>query len=206
LVFRVARRIDEAKTTEPETADVPVTENTTTQPPVANTGKLNPTTLVSEKAKTSTTPTKAQQAEAQKLAQKKIDDEKKKQQAAIAAAAAKEKEFRNNWPKYIMIGDLDIKKNDDGVEAFNVPVKNNTNATIDKVTLRVDYMKKEKKLVKSETLEAYNIPPGGTVNARAPENKKGNNIKVFITGVGSRKLHFCFPQNNGNADDPYYCN
>ncbi len=196
---------EEMGTNEKPAMDAPTTSPDAT-PPVANTTKTKATVPVNEKAKSNVTTTKAQQAEAQKIAaQKKAEDDKKKQQAALAAAAAKEKEYRNNWSKYITVGKLDIVKNDDGVEAFNVPVYNGTNMTLDKVTLRIDYMKKEKKVIKSETVIVYGIPPGGGLNGRAPESKKGNNIKVFITGINSRKLHFCFP-NNGNADDPYFCN
>lgn len=191
---------------EPATKEVPVTTDAkSNQPPVANTAKTNQTVAVNDKAKANTTPTRAQQAESQKLALKKAEDDRKKQQAAAAAAAAREKDYRNNWTRYITVGNLDIKKDDDGVEAFNIPVYNGTNATLDKVILQVDYMKKEKKVVKTETVVIYGIPPGGGLNGRAPESKKGNNIKVKITGVTSRKLHFCYP-NSGSGDDPYFCN
>ncbi|NOT52083.1 MAG: DUF4339 domain-containing protein [Chitinophagaceae bacterium] len=188
---------------EAATADAPTTADAkSNQPPVATTTKTNQPVAVNDKAKANVVPTKAQQAEAQKLALKKTEDDKKKQQAA---AAAKEKEYRNNWAKYISVGNLNIEKDDDGVKAFNVPVYNGTNATLDKVILRVDYMKKEKKVIKSETVIIYGIPAGAGLNGQAPANKKGNNIKVYITGVTSRKLHFCYP-NSGSADDPYFCN
>lgn len=182
------------------------TAATESQPPVANTTKNNQTVVVNEKAKTNVTTTKTKPADAQKATQQKAEEEKKKLQAAQAAAALKEKEYRNNWPKYITIGKLNYTTNDDGVDAFNIPVYNGTNATLDKVTLRVDYMKKEKKVLKSETVIVYGIPAGAGLNGRAPESKKGNNVKVYITGISSRKLHFCFPVNNGNPDDPYFCN
>lgn len=188
------------------TAERPATETKETAPPVANTTKTNQPVAVNEKAKTNLTTAKTKPADAQKVAQQKAEEEKKKLQAAQAAAALKEKEYRNNWPKYITIGKLDYTTNDDGVDAFNIPVYNGTNATLDKVTLRVDYMKKEKKVLRSETVIVYGIPAGAGLNGRAPESKKGNNVKVYITGISSRKLHFCFPVNNGNPDDPYFCN
>ncbi|HMK24849.1 MAG TPA: DUF4339 domain-containing protein [Chitinophagaceae bacterium] len=199
---------DTAKT---ETITVANTEPVTTTPATTTANATQPATVTTTKP-TATKPTpaeiKAKQAEAQKLAQKKAEEEKKKLQAAQAAlaAAAKEKEYRNNWPKYITFGKLDYNTKGDGIDAFNVPVFNGTNAMVDKVTVRVDYMKKDKKVVKSETIFIYNIPPGSGLNGKAPEYKKGNNIKVFITGVTSRKLHFCYPANNGNPGDPYFCN
>ena len=67
-------------------------------------------------------------------------------------------------------------------------------------------MKKERKIVNKETIVISNIAPGTTGYARAPGYKKGNNIKVIITNLSSRKLHFCYPANNGNPADPYFCN
>jgi hypothetical protein len=203
-----------------DTAKTETIITTTTEP-----GSLTPTTITitpttTEPVNVTTTkptiqpvankPTpaeiKARQIEAQKLAQKKAEEEKKKLQAALAAAAAKEKEYRNNWQRHITFGKLDYNTNGDGIDAFNVPVYNGTNAMLDKVTVKVDYMKKDKKVVKSETIVIYNIPPGTGLNGKAPGYKKGNNIKVVITEITSRKLHFCFPANNGNPADPHFCN
>ena len=197
------------------TTTVPTTVDPTVVTTTTNTQK---TAITPETTKPTDAVVKAKEAEAKKLALKKAEEEKKKQlalqaakatqaaQAAQAAAALKEKEFRNNWPRYITFGKLDYTANGDGIDAFNVPVYNGTNAVLDKVTVRVDYMKRDKKVLKSETIFVYNIPPGAGLNGKAPEYKRGNNVKVFITGISSRKLHFCYPANNGNADDPYFCN
>ncbi len=193
----------EPATTTPATTTTTTVIPTTTQPATVTTTK---TTAQPVATKPTAAEIKAKQIEAQKLAQKKAEEEKKKLQAAQAAAAAKEKEYRNNWPRYITFGKLDYNTNGDGIDAFNVPVFNSTNAMLDKVTIRVDYMKKDKKVVKSETIFIYNIPPASGLNGKAPESKKGNNIKLFITGITSRKLHFCYPSNNGNPTDPYLCN
>jgi chemotaxis protein histidine kinase CheA len=190
-----------ATTTQPATA-----ATATTTVPSATTTVPSATTAPSATTKPDAATIKAQKEAAQKLALKKIEEEKKKQQAALAAAALKEKEYRNNWQKYITTGRLDFNANGNGIGAFNVPVHNGTNAILDKVTVRVDYMKKDKKVVKSETIIIYNIPPGQGSNGSAPESKRGDNVKVFITGVTSRKLHFCYPGYNGNAADPYFCN
>lgn len=201
---------EETATTTPDVTTAPTTTTETNKqqpPPVATNNKTTQPVVVNEKAKTATTPViKTQQIEAQKAAQKKAEEEKQKQQAAIAAAALKEKEYRNNWPKYVTFGKIDFKTDDDNILPFNVPIYNGTNAMIDKVTVRIDYLKKDKKVVNSETITIYNIPPGSGLNGKAAGSKKGNNVKTFITGISSRKLHFCYPTNNGSADDPYYCN
>jgi cytoskeletal protein RodZ len=194
------------ETTTPATTTITTATPTTTHPATITTTK---TTVPPVATKPTAAEIKAKQVAAQKLAQKKAEEEQKKlqaAQAALAAAAAKEKEYRNNWSRYITFGKLDYNANGDGIDAFNVPVYNGTNAMIDKVTIRVDYMKKDKKVLKSETILVYNIPPGAGLNGKAPESKKGNNVKVYITGVTSRNLHFCYPSNNGNPSDPYFCN
>lgn len=194
----VTTEAEATTTTTPTTTETVSTTPVTTEPATVTTTKTTAVPATKPDAAT----INAQKAEAQKLAQKKAEEAKKK---LLAAAALKEKEYRNNWPKYIRIGQLDYNTKGDGVDAFNVPVFNGTNMTVDNVIVRVDYMKKEKKLVKSETLVISNIAPGTTAYGRAPEYKKGNNIKVIITNISSRKLHFCYPANNGNPADPYFC-
>lgn len=151
---------------------------------------------------------KKQLASQAALAKQKAEEEKK-QQLAAQAASAKELQVRNNWSKYITTGSLNYQpKGDDGMTAFDVPVHNSTEAVLNKVTVRVDYYKKEKKdkILHSETVVLYNIPPKSGLNGKAPEHKKARKAVVTITGITSRKLHFCYPHSSGNNADPYYCN
>lgn len=194
------------------TADVnavaPTQDNTKLAPPppaAVAPSKNNPKQPANTKPTATTA--KAQQAEAQKAAQQKAE-EQKKQQAAAQAALAKEKDYRNNWAKYISVGKLDykMKEDDGGIDPFNVPVANNTGAMLDKVTIRIDYWKKDKKVVQSETITVYNIPSGTILNGKAAGYKKGNNAKAVITGITARKIHFCYPGNSYAPDDPFYCN
>ncbi|MGQ0737947.1 MAG: DUF4339 domain-containing protein [Bacteroidota bacterium] len=134
---------------------------------------------------------------------KKKADEKKRQVAA-QAAAEKEREMRNNWPRYVTVGSFKVE-GDDKVKPFSIPVSNGYPVSIDKVTLRVDYLKKEK-VVGTETIILSNIPARGSMDAQAAGNKKGKNANVYITAVTSRQLHLCYPSGGGKAGDPYYCN
>ncbi len=214
----------ETATADTATSPAIMTDTVKTEPTM--TTKTQPVTTTPATAvttpTTTTKPVTAQQTAIQKTAAKKVEEEKKKQlamqaqkkaedekkklQAAQAAAAVREMEMRNNWPKYVTFGKLNYVTKGDGISAFDVPVYNGTDATLDKVTVRIDYMKKEKKVFKSETIVIYQIPPRSGLNGKAPESKKGEKVNVYITGVNSRKLHFCYPQNNGNNDDPYFCN
>ncbi len=203
-----------------DTAGATVT--TTTDPTTVTTDPVTTTTATTTATMTTAQQTAAQKAAAQKAAtkkaedekkkltleaQKKADAEKKKLEAAQAAAAAKEMNFRNRWPNYISFGSLNYSTKGDGIGAFDVPLYNGTDAMLDKVTVRIEYLKKkETKIYKTETITITNIPARTTVNGKAPESKKGEKVNVFITGITSKKLHFCFPVNNGNAADPYFCN
>ncbi len=210
--------LSESQSSTADTAATTVT--TTTADTAAVTPTLPATTTPTITTTTTTTTTTAPQTAAQKTAAKKAEDEKKKQlalkkaaddkkklEAAQAAAAARQMEMRNHWAKYISFGNLSYQTKGDGIKAFDVPVYNGTDAMLDKVTVRIEYTKKnDKKIVKTETITLYNIPAKGGLNGKAPESKKGDKVNLFITGVTSGKLHFCYPQNNGNPADPYFCN
>ncbi|MEO6611246.1 MAG: DUF4339 domain-containing protein [Chitinophagaceae bacterium] len=214
--------VDATATTPADTATMPADTTTmtvTTDPVTTTVTPTTPTTTTT--ATTSTTNTAkldaakkaaAKKAEEEKkkqaalAAQKKAADEKKKLEAAKIATAARELNMRNNWSKYITFGKLNYETKGDGINAFDVPVYNGTDAILDKVTVRIDYMKKEKKLFKSETIVLYRIPPRSGLVGKAPESKKGELVNVYITAISSRQLHLCYPQNNGNSADPYFCN
>lgn len=203
---------DTAGAADPDTAGTVGTTTVTTA--------VEPTTTATVPATTPANQLTAEQVAAKKAAAKKLEDEKKKQlalkkaaddkkklEAALAAAAARELEMRKNWPRYISVGNLNYETKGDGIKAFDVPVYNGTDVMVDQVTLRIEYSKKnEKKIVKTESITVYNIPPKAGINGKAPESKKGEKVNVFITSITARKLHFCYPQNNGNPADPYYCN
>lgn len=175
------------------------------------------TTSATDKGKTTTTLTppsknqadlkKQQEKEKQAIAdaKKKAAADAKKEEDRKKAQALKETEMRNNWPRYVTIGSFTVE-GDDRVNPFNIPVNNGFPVMVDKVTIRVDYLKKEKKVVGSETLVLNNIPGRSNQSVQAAGNKKAKTANVYITGVTSRQLHFCYPVNNGNAADPYYCN
>jgi hypothetical protein len=204
-----------------DNTNIAPTNNPTTNP--TNNPTTNPTnnpttnTVATTNTKDADALKKAEDAKKKLIAQKKIDDDKKKKLALEAqkkedekkkmllAQAAREAEMRNNWPRYVTIGGFDYKDGDN-VKAFAIPVYNGTTAVLDKVTLRVDYIKKEGKVVGTETLVAYNVPVKSGMTVQAPGSKKAKKVNVYIVGITSHGLHFCYPANNGNQADPYFCN
>jgi hypothetical protein len=114
--------------------------------------------------------------------------------------------YRNQWPNFISFGKLDYKSGAlSGIKAFDVPVINRTGFTLDQVTIRLDYIKKGGGVFKTETLTVSNVPPNSTSSAKAPASNRGTSVNAYITGISSSKLNFCYPLNNGNPADPYYC-
>jgi hypothetical protein len=87
------------------------------------------------------------------------------------ALAAKEAEMRNNWPRYVTMGSINYEEHD-GIKPFTIPLNNGMTASLERVTLRVDYLKKEGKVVGTETLVLNNVPARGYQYAHASGNKK----------------------------------
>lgn len=203
---------DNTTAVETESSDADKTDTigittTTTKPAVTEvTDEEKTKKLAEEKKKLIAAEAKKKEEEKKKLlaAETKKKEEEKKKLLAAQALAAKEMEMRNNWVRYITIGSFKTE-GDDKVKPFTIPVYNGYNVAADKVTLRVDYIKKEK-IVGSETIVVSNIPAKGSATAQAAGNKKGHKANVYITGATSRQLHFCYPSTGGKAGDPYYCN
>ena len=204
---------DHLDTTATITTEFPLTDTAavvTSEPATTN---VTPTSTLT----TSTTtkdPVALKKAEEEKkkllAAQaKKKEDEKKKlllaeaKKKEAAAAAARETALRNNWARYVTVGSYKIE-GDDKVKPFTIPVNNGYSVSLDKVTLRVDYLKKNK-LVTTETLVLNNIGANNTQTVQAAGNKKGHTANVYITGINSSQLHLCYPVHNGNPNDPFYC-
>ena len=191
-------------------ADTATTEPVTTDPVTTTEPTTTTTTIGTTEADKKAAAKKKLEEEKKKaaLAKQKADDIKK-QELAAQAALAKELQYRNSWSKYITVGSLTpTPLGDDGVNAFDVPVYNATDAVLDKVTIRIDYYKKEKKdkIVGSETITVYKVPARSGMVGKAPENKRSRKVVATIVGINSRKLHLCYPQSGSNAADPYYCN
>lgn len=202
--------------------------NTDAVPVVADVAPVQDTVTITPETKPSKSPAindavapKKLEEEKKKLlaSQAKKKEEEKKQllaateakrkeldrQQQLAAQAAREMEMRNNWPRYVSIGTFKTE-GDDKVKPFNIPVYNGFPVGVEKITLRVDYLKKEGKVVGSEALVVTDIPSGGSRQVQATGNKKAKTANVYITGITSRQLHFCYPSGSGKQGDNYYCN
>jgi hypothetical protein len=143
----------------------------------------------------------------QLLQQKEKDSLAAEEKRKAEALARKNKQYRNRWADYIRMGETQPEIDDfwGGVDAFELPVKNDTEYLLDEVQVTVTYIKKSGEVYKTERVSLYNIPPRSIETAKAPESSRGTSVTMKITKITARNFHFCYPANNGNPQDPFYC-
>ena len=132
------------------------------------------------------------------------DDEKQRINAAITA---KNMNFRNNWENYIKIdhNDPEVDYTLGGISSFNVSINNKTSYMLDQVDINVEYIRKNGEICQDKTVTIFNIPAGSTDFVEAPSSVNGVKVNCSISKIISKKMHFCYPTDNGNPEDPYFC-
>ncbi len=116
--------------------------------------------------------------------------------------------YRNNWSKYISVGNnaytyLKIG----GISDLAVVAYNQTDKIIDEIQVRVDYLKTNGGIYKSEIVSVTNIAPNSDKTVSAPNSERGVTVNMEIISISSKAIHFCYPDGmtgNRNAD-PYFC-
>jgi GYF domain 2 len=135
--------------------------------------------------------------------QKNAEDEKKRINEAITA---KNMNYRNNWNKYIRVGRSSYTFSTlGGIDEFTVKVYNDTEYMLDEVVVNVTYIKTSGDTYKTESVVINNIPANSFKTGTAPSSSRGTSVDVNIAGVVSKKMHFCYPYENGNSEDPHFC-
>lgn len=123
------------------------------------------------------------------------------------ANTEKNMNFRNNWEKYITIQNSEptIDYTLGGISEFAIEVTNQTTYMLDQVDIYVQYIRKNGELYQTKTVTILNVPPGSMANGIAPASVNGIKINCSIEKIVSKNMHFCYPENNGNPSDPYFC-
>lgn len=135
--------------------------------------------------------------------QKNAEDEKKRINEAITA---KNMTYRNNWKNYIKTGRSTYSFSTlGGIDAFTVSVYNNTEYMLDEVVVNVNYIKTSGDTYKTESVTINNVPANSYKTGTAPSSTRGTSVEIDIASVVSKKMHFCYPYDNGNPDDPHFC-
>ena len=120
---------------------------------------------------------------------------------------AKNMKFRNNWDSYIMVRNSEptIDYTFGGISAFNVYVGNQTSYMLDQVDVLVEYIRKNGEVYQTKTVTILNVPAGSGAYGEAPSSVNGIKVNCTVEKIVSKKMHFCYPENNGNPEDPYFC-
>lgn len=96
-----------------------------------------------------------------------------------------------------------------GISNLDVIVTNNTDFTIDQITVAIDYIKKNSGIYKTEYLTFNNIPANQNKSLSAPESNRGLSVNLTKQTITSSELNLCYDNNIipavGNPD-PYKCN
>lgn len=121
-------------------------------------------------------------------------EERERQRIALQKAQQIiDREYRNNWSKYITYKTSDFEVGFfGGISELEITVNNNTENLIDKVVVQVDYIKESGDLWESKHVVVTNMPPGASKTVKAPESSRGIKIKTMITSITSKSLSFCF--------------
>lgn len=123
------------------------------------------------------------------------------------ANTAKNMNFRNNWGNYIKVQNSEptVDYTFGGINAFNVYVSNETSYMLDQVDIFVQYIRKSGEVYQTKTVTILNVPAGSSANGEAPSSLNGVKVSCTVEKIVSKKMHFCYPENNGNPKDPYFC-
>lgn len=140
----------------------------------------------------------------------KIEEQNKQAEKDRINAANTEKYmgYRNNWKSFINVGSNEYTYSAaGGISNLEVRVQNLTDKIIDEVQVRVDYIKANGGVFKSEMVSVINIGPNSIKSASAPNSERGTSVNMEIVNIGASSFHFCYPSGmEGNKNsDPYFC-
>lgn len=116
--------------------------------------------------------------------------------------------YRNNWRSYILATHGAYNYSElGGISNLSVIVYNQTDKSIDEVQVKIDYIKANGGVYKSETVSLSNIGPNGSKTVSAPSSDRGTSVRMEIQSISAKSFHFCYPDGmGGNRDlDPYFC-
>lgn len=126
-------------------------------------------------------------------------------------AEAEMKTYRMNWEKFITTVPNDYKQKDiGGIDDLKVLVKNNSPYTIDKVVVKVSYVKANGSNYQTEIMEFDNIEPNTNKELFAPKSDRGVKVNCSILSVRSDAMNLCLDKREKGfarktGEDPYLC-
>ena len=114
--------------------------------------------------------------------------------------------YRNSWHEYIttQIGEYSYREIG-GIDPFIVQVNNNTEYKMDNIDVDVDYVKANGEVYFTETLVFNNVSANSSLQLYSSGSDRGTSVRAQISNVSSSKMHFCYPMDSGNPNDPFFC-
>lgn len=114
--------------------------------------------------------------------------------------------YRNNWNRYFSVANSNYTYSlIGGVDPFDVTISNKTDYLVDEMIVTAHYYKSNGEPFKSEDIHFYNVTPNSTATERSQGSIRGVRVAAEITKIISKRMHFCYPSDNGNPADPYFC-
>jgi hypothetical protein len=96
-----------------------------------------------------------------------------------------------------------------GISNLDVIVTNNTNNTIDQITVAIDYIKENGDIYTTEYLTFNNIPANQNKSLSAPDSNRGLSVNLTKQTITASELNLCYNNSFTPAvgdPDPYKCN
>ncbi len=123
-----------------------------------------------------------------------------------SAITQKNMAYRNSWYEYIttQLGEYSYREIG-GIDPFIVQVTNNTEYKMDNIDVDVEYVKANGEVYDTETLVFKNVSANSSLQLYTSGSERGTSARAQISNIGSSKMHFCYPSDNGNPNDPFFC-
>jgi hypothetical protein len=117
--------------------------------------------------------------------------------------------YRRNWQQFIAVTAGDYRTGLlGGIKDLNITVNNQTEYALDNVVVKVEYMRNNNEIFKTEQYTISNIPEKGTRSIAASNSRKGSKVNVKLLSITSQPMNFCWsvtkPIPAGNPD-PFEC-
>jgi hypothetical protein len=126
-----------------------------------------------------------------------LEEKERQRQTANEELTKKNREYRNNWGKYIDFSTNSYRVGSlGGIYDLEIYISNNTDKILDEVTIKVDYYLANGSYYKQQEVEVRNIQPNSAKSVRVPDASRGTRIETAISRITSRSLHFCYDRLN----------
>lgn len=120
-----------------------------------------------------------------------------------------EREIRNNINNWVTISANQYKVNRlEGIRYLTIIVNNETDFLINRITIAIDYFKKEGKLCKVRYVTIKNLSKTQSKSLTIPDCNCGTSIKITTKQIRSKELQLCYDDGEKAEKeelDPNHC-